>query len=522
MSAGGEPGAAARRARRANRPLGPWTALLALPVVALVIPASLVLAGPLRSNGWPARLVVFWIAGMVVLGWIVRRRSGPRAQTPPVALAEVGTWLLVLALCSALGAAGMRELTDVESAGALRFALALIPLAIMAIGVSTLADSRHCDLLMAGLVLGAGVGAMVAIAQFLVPFAWDQVLQIPPLQADDSSGGGSRGGFARIRGAADHPIELGVISGAAVPLALHLARFGPSRQWRVVAAVLSTLLIVSIPMSVSRSGILVLGLAIAVYAVTFNARQRMTALVLAVAGMAVFRAAVPGLLGTVVAIFTGASTDDSITGRTEDYAVVNELWTRHPFLGYGLGTFRPEEYFFLDNQYLMALVEGGITLLTMTIVFFLLGVASARGAVRRATTPAEASRGQAVAAALVAIAISGLFFDLFSFAQITVMTFLLVGVSGALWHHGVRYGRSLPSPAERFALARSGGSSDLLRSGAAALVPQPGAVVPALHGAPRPPGGDGTHRDEDRDLGDEVGPPEDDVHQGSRRRAGPG
>lgn len=513
MLAGGGAATAARRARRADRPPGPWTALLALPVVALAIPSSLVLAGPLRSNGWPARLMVFWIAGMVLLGWLVRRRSGSRALTLPTAPAEAGAWLLVLALCSALGAGGMRELTDVESAGALRFALALIPLAVLAIGVSTLADSRLCDLLMAGLALGAGVGAMIAVAQFLVPFAWDQVLQIPPLQADDASAGGSRGGFARIRGAADHPIELGVICGSAVPLALHFARFATSRQRRVGAALLSTLLIVCIPMSVSRSGILVVGVAIAVYAVTFNARQRLTALVLTVAGMAVFRAAVPGLLGTVVSIFRGASGDDSITGRTEDYAVVNELWTQHPFLGYGLGTFRPEEFFFLDNQYLMALVEGGITLLMMTIVFFLLAVASARGAVRRAVTPSEASRGQAVAAALVAIAISGLFFDLFSFAQITVVTFVLAGVAGALWHHGVLYGQPLPSPAQRFARARSG---------AAAFVPQPGAVVPTLHSAPCPPGGDGSHGEEDGNLGDEVGPSDDDVHEDRRRRASPG
>lgn len=455
MSASTEP-ARVDRARDSRRPTGPWAALIALPVVALVIPASLVLSGPLRSNGWPARLLVFWIAGMVVLGWVARRRTGQDRLPGRTAPVEAGVWLLILGLCSSLAAAGMRDLTEMESAGALRFALALIPLAILSIGVSTLSDSRRCDLLLIGLLLGAGVGAAIAIAQFLVPFAWDQVLQIPPLQADDPSGTGSRGGFARIRGAAAHPIELGVICGAAVPLGLHFARFGGSRQTCLVAALLTFLLIISIPMSVSRSGILVLILAVAVYAVSLDGRQRLTALVLAVAGMAVFRAAVPGLLGTVLAIFTGASGDDSVTGRTEDYAVVNELWTRNPLLGFGLGTFRPEEYFFLDNQYLMAVVEGGITLFVVTILFFLLAVASARGAVRRATSREEASRGQAVAASLVAVAISGLFFDLFSFAQVSVMAFVLAGVAGGLWHHGVRHGRPLPTPAQRWALARAG------------------------------------------------------------------
>lgn len=457
MAISGTPPASVRGLRTRRRLPGPWMALIALPLVALIVPASLVVSGPLRSNGWPARLLVFWIAGAVILGWIGRRSSTRALQSKPggIAPTEIGTWLLILGLCTSLAAATTRDLTELESAGALRFALALIPLAIMALGISTLADSRRCDLLLGGLLVGATAGALIAIGQFLVPFSWDQVLQIPPLQAADTGGTGSRGGFNRVRGASAHPIELGVVCGAALPLGVHFARFARSLQSRVLASVATVLLLVSIPLSVSRSGVLVAMLAIAFYAVSLNGRQRITALVLAVAGLAVFRAAVPGLLGTVVAIFRGAADDDSVTGRTEDYALVNELWTQQPLLGYGLGTFRPEEYFFLDNQYLMALVEGGLTLLTVTILFFVLSLASARGAVRRATGPAEASRGQAVFAALTAIGISGAFFDLFSFAQITVMTFLLAGVAGALWHYGVDLGRSLPTPAQRFASALS-------------------------------------------------------------------
>lgn len=513
---------AARHGRSAGgRPPGPWSALLALPVVAMVIPASLVVSGPLRSNGWPARLLIFWIASMIVLGWIARwcgRREAPgeRAGTPPV---EVGAWLLILGLCTSLAAAAMRNLAEVEAAGMLRFALALIPLVIVTIGVSTLADSRHCDLLLAGILLGAGIGAAIAIVQFVVPFDWGQVLQIPPLQTDDPSGTGSRGGFARIRGATAHPIELGVICGAAVPLGLHFVRFAPTQRLRAVAAVLMTLLVLSIPMAVSRSGILVVMLALAVYAAVLDGRQRLTALVLAIAGMAIFRAAVPGLLGTVVSTFTGASSDDSITGRTEDYSVINQLWTQQPLLGYGLGTFRPETYFFLDNQYLMALVEGGLTLLATTILFFVLGVASARGASRRAGSPAEASRGQAVAASLVAIAASGLFFDLFSFAQITVVTFVLAGVAGGVWRHGVRHGVPLPSPAQRFAAARSG-EHPATGSGTAAFVPQPAGEVTAAHGSPRTIGGQHCHPHEDRHLQRQGRTPAHDADQRGRARPG--
>lgn len=453
MSAPVESSAPTASESRAGRPPGPWSALLILPVVALVIPASLVLAGPLRSNGWPARLLVFWIAGAILLGWIGRRPRHSTLAAGRIAPAEAGGWLLIIALLGSLGGAYIRELTELESAGMLRFALVLFPLTIMAIGVSFLADSRRADLLLVGLLVGATIGALIAIVQFIVPFDWAAVLQVPPLQTDEMGGGGSRGGFTRIRGATAHAIELGVISGAALPLGLHMARFAATRQARFLASVSVAVLLVSIPMSVSRSGVLVALLALAIYAVSLNARQRLSVFVLGIAGLALFRAAVPGLLGTVVAIFRGASSDDSITGRTEDYAIVNELWRQQPLLGHGLGTFRPEEYFFLDNQYLMSLVEGGIPLLAATIAVFLLAMASARGAYLRAATPEYASRGQAVLAALFAIAISGAFFDLFSFAQVSVMTFLLIGVAGAVWRHGVQDGVTIPTPGERFTKA---------------------------------------------------------------------
>ncbi|HWS59179.1 MAG TPA: hypothetical protein VN257_11610, partial [Actinotalea sp.] len=39
--------------------------------------------------------------------------------------------------------------------------------------------------------------------------------------------------------------------------------------------------------------------------------------------------------------------------------------------------------------------------------------------------------------------------DLFSFAQITIVFFILVGASGALWRHASATGAPLPSAGER-------------------------------------------------------------------------
>lgn len=428
----------------ASRPTGPWAALLLLPTVSLIIPSALVLAGPLQSNGWPPRLMVFWCALAIVLGWLVRPRSDTR--TSP---AEVGSWILLVGLIASVGAAGLRLVSEEEAAGVIRAALVMFPLVIVALGIAQSADRRLSDLLLVGIVIGASASAVVAALQFVSPFDFASTLRLPGMVAREIGGMGGRGDFTRVKGATSHPIEFGVISGAVVPIAIHYGRFAATHRRRVTFVAASVLLLVSLPMSVSRSGILTVTISMAIYSIVLTNRQRLNLLIIALAGIVLMRAAIPGLLGTIRSIFVNVGSDDSISGRTEDYAVVERFFAESPLVGRGLGTFRPEEYFFLDNQYLMALVEGGLVLLLATISIFVLAMASARGAVLRTGDRDETSKAQAVIAGIASVAVSGLFFDLFSFEQATVMTFVLIGVAGAIWHEAVKRGRTLPSPGER-------------------------------------------------------------------------
>jgi len=429
---------------RGSKPEGPWLALLALPPVALVVPAAVVLSGPLQSNGWPARLLVFLIAGATLLGWVARRR--PLSSASP---AEAACWILLAALVCSYAAGGMRMLLAAEVAGADRAVLLMVPLVIVALGIAASADPQRCDQLLIGLLLGATVSAALAIAQAVTPFDVTDLLQLPGTVVREVGGTGTRGSFVRVKGASAHPIELGVICGASLPVAVHFARFARFDRGRVSARLAALVLLLAIPMSVSRSGVLVAVIAMAVYTVVLPGRQRMGFLLLTLFGLVLLRAAIPGLLGAVGGIFTSASTDTSVTARTDDYARIATYVEESPLLGHGLGTFRPEEYFFLDNQYLLSLVEGGVVLVVAMIVFFVVVVSSARGATLRAHTAASASRAQAVAGAVAGIAASGAFFDLFSFAQITVVLFVLTGVAGALWHAGVARGNPIASPLER-------------------------------------------------------------------------
>lgn len=427
----------------ARRLDGPWTAIMALPLLAFVVPAGLVVAGPLASNGWPARLLIFWIALAVVVGWFAGR--GRSRRTSP---AQVGTWLLVVALIGAMAAAQLRHLTPPEAAGMVRAALVMFPVAILTLGVAATADRRRCDALLIASVVGASFSAVVALAQFVSYFDLAQAMQVPGFEVR-AGGAGVRGTFQRVMGSAGHPIELAVVSGSLVPVAMHLLRFAATPLRRYGAALATALLLVATPVSVSRSGVAALAVAVVVYAVVLNNRQRVTLLVLGIAGATLFRALVPGLLGALRSLFAGAARDDSVSGRTDDYAVINDFFEQTPLLGRGLGTFRPEDYFFVDNQYLLALVEGGAVLLIATVVWFLLAMASASGAVRRARTDEDRSRAQAVLAAIAAMGVSGALFDLFSFEQATLVAFLLCGVAGALWRDGVENGLPLPSVGER-------------------------------------------------------------------------
>lgn len=426
--------------------LGPRVALAALPFVALVVPAALVVSGPLQSNGWPARLLAFWCAAGVMLGWFAR--SGTRGRTlSPV---EVGGWLLLAGLTASVAASGLRPLTEAEADGVLRAALVMFPLAIIALGLAERADRRFVDLLLTMTLAGAALSVLVALVQYAVgPFSFAEVIAPPGMTAREIGGFGTRGDYTRIKGTAAHPIEFGVLAGALAPVALHYARFSATHRLRLGFGAVTVLLLLATPLAVSRSGAVALVIAMVTYAVVLSTRQRLNLLVLGLIGAVLTRAALPGLLGAVTGLFLNISTDDSVSARTEDYAVADVLFSQAPLIGHGLGTFRPDEYFFVDNHYLLFLIEGGLVLVLATLAFVVVTVASARGAVRRATSPESASRGQAVLASFLAIAVSGAFFDLFSFGQATIVFFVLAGAAGALWRDARRAGSPIPTPAER-------------------------------------------------------------------------
>lgn len=395
-----------------------------------LLPENYVLVGPLKSVGNPAQLVgtlalALWLAGRVL-------DLVPAARAHPVRWSYLA---FVVSSATAYVAAQVRTLAPMESSGVARSVFPV--LAMLGIGLLAadgLETREHVETLLRRLVSIGGVAAAIGILEFFNHgFNYFSFMRLPGLTTNTLVINDTRSGFSRVDGAAAHPIEYSVALAALVPIALHFALHGPTQQARRRSWVAFVLMAAVIPMTVSRSGLLAIVVGLVFYGVHLSGRARLNALVIGILGLGLFRAAVPGLLGTLRGLLMIGDKDPSIQGRTQDYARIPALIEHYLWFGRGLGTFQPLQYFYLDNQYLGCLLEGGIVELAAFIALFVIGVSVARGIRSRAPDDGLRGLGQALAGSIAALGFSAGTFDLLSFRQTAFLVFVLTGCAGALW-----------------------------------------------------------------------------------------
>nr|WP_275588438.1 O-antigen ligase family protein [Microlunatus panaciterrae] len=185
-------------------------------------------------------------------------------------------------------------------------------------------------------------------------------------------------------------------------------------------------------LSISRSAMLCAAVALVVLAASWGAAARVRGLIALIAMALVVYLFVPGVLGTVIDLFAGASQDPSIASRTGSYDLAGEFISHSPIVGRGFGTFLPK-YWILDNGYLGMLIEGGILGLGGLLVLIVAAAIAARQARRMAVDDFDRALAQALLASIASGAAGLAFFDTFGFPQSAGCFFLLLGLSGALW-----------------------------------------------------------------------------------------
>jgi O-antigen ligase len=398
-------------------------------VLLMALPSQLIVA-PLGAAGTPAGILaigcMFW--------WVVSKVTAPWGSgfSSPVKWL-LGAFAATLLVSYAVGASrAVSSAIEVSSADrALLGLCAWCGLALVVIdGVGT---RRGLDKVLGTAVAGAGLIALLGMLQYFFNLDIANIIRIPGLTANGVFGEViSRSAFRRVTGTTTHPIEFGVVLSALLPLCVHYARFAKQKwarvaSWGVVLGVAGAL-----PLAVARSGILGFAIVFMLMYPTWPVRLRRRIGVGLVVGVMAFSVVVPGLLGTIRSLFVNATSDPSTAGRTEDYGPALAYVQQRPFFGRGLGTFMPELYRTLDNQYLGIVIEAGIVGLAATLALFLGSMLVAGRSRRRMSSDEDRDLAQSLVAGLAVFAVSAATFDLFAFSMAVGVMFLLIGGVGSL------------------------------------------------------------------------------------------
>ena len=299
---------------------------------------------------------------------------------------------------------------------------------VVADGVRSWLDLER---IVAWLVRAGAFISVLGIIQFFTGFNPASLIHIPGLSANADFGiADTRSVLNRVSSTGTHAIEFGVVTAALMPLAIHRT----IHRWGRPLALLPTLLIgVACAMSVSRSGVLVLGMGLLVLMAGWPPRWRWRALLLAPVSVVALRLAIPGLVGTLVSLFRNLLVDNSVAGRTGDYGAVFAVAAEHPWLGRGLFTFVPRYYRILDNELLMLVLELGVLGTLVALSCYLVAFLSARRAKRDAVTARQRHLGLALSASIAGLGLSLITYDAWSYPMATGLTFLVMGMAGAAW-----------------------------------------------------------------------------------------
>ncbi len=410
---------------------GSVTLLTTFLVLLMLIPSNLVFA-PLGGVGTPANIMALCILLWYLVSWIVGRIVPTGAGRP----VRISMFIFALAVLASFVAAMTRSITEPEILSADRGLILIVAFAALVVVASqTITSYERLDtLLRRAVILGAVVGG-IGVAEFYTGLNLTNYVHIPGLSpAVDLTTLLTRDGLNRPSSTATQPIEFGVVMAMLLPLALQQA-FDPARTGRVRKWLPVLLIFLAIPMSVSRSGIVGLAIALLWVIPTWPVQRRRPAYAVLVLGIASLKVVAPGLIGTFMEYFGGlggsANSDISVSTRTADYAAAFQYIAERPLFGRGFSTFMPALYRYTDNTYLLGLVEFGIVGVIALLILYFAGMHCAAAGRRLTQDQRQRELGQGLIAAFMVALVSGATFDALTFPMFSGLLFLFLGCAGA-------------------------------------------------------------------------------------------
>lgn len=342
------------------------------------------------------------------------------------------------------GLARLRPLTDLEVNGSNREMIMAIGMTGVALLVTDGPRSiNRLEALLRRVVVGGTAFSIIGLLQFVF-VDLVALVTFPGLVRNNDAvqAIALRSGLSRAEGTALHSIEFGVVLALILPLALHFARHSADPRTRKWYAFMSAVIAAGIPLSISRSGLLAVAVALVVLSLGWTWRERIIGVFTAAAAMIGVGIVVPGLIGTFRALILGAAEDNSIIARLERIPLVEARFSQAPWFGQGIGTFSPDEDFLLDNEYFGTLLDMGFVGLVVVLAVFGVSILACHQVIRRAHGDKSARQlAHAVMAGIVVMPVAMATFDSFFYRILMGLTFVLVGSAGALWRFEVREAR---------------------------------------------------------------------------------
>jgi hypothetical protein len=414
-------------------------------LTAMVIPSDMVIRA-IGAAGYAAGLVGMFAFAAFMAATLLGLHD-PLRHRHPVMGALCLIWLAALASYILMDRS-TRSVQEVLAADRHLMQLAIMTgVALVAAGcLTSLRDMRR---VLRALTWGGAFCGVVAALQYWISLdITPHLRELPGFSLNSESPAiTARGSLNRVAGTSATAIELGVVAGMLLPLAIYLAIYDTDRTTRMRWAPVG-LIALAIPVSVSRSGVISIALALSVLVVLMPTRQRLVALCVAPLGIAAVFMTAPGVIGTLKSFFLAGANDDSVRYRLVDYPVVERLVHQAPWFGHGGGSYLPEQgIYILDNQYLKTAIELGLVGVAALVTCFLVPLIAALVARRRSSDPELRLLAAALAGAVLAAMVCSVTFDSLSFPMFSNLLALVIGLIGACWRLAAAGGASSTSAA---------------------------------------------------------------------------
>lgn len=402
----------------------------------------------LGSAGTPASLL-----GLLALAvWVAGLLTGRPKLAGGTALVRGAVFVLLGSVLVSYVAAGLRTPDELLARAADRGLMTVVgTLSLLLVVGELVRGMAAVRRIVAVVVAAGGVMAFLGVLQFSMGIDVASLIRPPGFAYSAVVYDDSRAGFARIVSTVSHPIELAVVLVMMLPLALWLF-FTSTGRTRVGWAVCLAVTAAAVPMTVSRTGVAGLVVAVLVLVPSWSWRRRLQVGAAGLVGLVAFSVVVPGLIGTLRAMIFDPGGDPSLisrqVGREQALAAI---WD-HPFFGLGFGTYLPERFGYLDNQVLGTLVETGVVGTAAFAALF--GVVSVLGMrVVRSSRAPDGEPARSLAVALMASAAVSLStwatYDALGFPTVRGLTFVVLGLVVALWRSVGRPPSARPDDTDR-------------------------------------------------------------------------